>query len=86
MFPFVIKYFLSLSTIDIMATIGFTQPSYSVVEGQVSVTVEVGLLSGTIPPNNEVIVSFSTANQDAIGTSLLPLNMCFPYVYLIACT
>ena len=50
-----------------MATIGFREPSYTVVEGEGGVTVEVELRSGTIPPNNEVVVTFSTANQDAVG-------------------
>ncbi|CAI8032797.1 hypothetical protein GBAR_LOCUS18524, partial [Geodia barretti] len=52
---------------DIMATIGFREPSYTVVEGEGSVTVEVELRSGTIPPGNEVVVTFSTANQGAVA-------------------
>lgn len=56
-----------ISPVDIRATIGFRDPSYTIVEGQGNVMVFVDLISGTIPAGNEVIVSFSTANQDATG-------------------
>ena len=60
------SYYITRPT-DIRATIGFREPSYTVVEGEGSVTVEVELRSGTIPAGNEVVVSFSTANQVATG-------------------
>ena len=50
-----------------MARIGFVRPSYTVVEGDGNVEVEVQLLSGNIPAGNEVVVTLSTADSSARG-------------------
>ena len=58
---------LSLSLAAIMVRIGFVRLSYTVVEGDGNVEVEVELLSGNIPVGNEVVVTLSTADSSARG-------------------
>ena len=58
---------LCLLSVDIMATIGFRLTAYTVVEGVGSAEVEVALLSGTIPPGNQVVVTLTTSSDTASG-------------------
>ena len=65
---------LSCFVAVVEAIIGFTEPSYTVLEGQgVSMGGQRGLnmivrvLSGEIPPGSPVDVTFSTSDLTAIG-------------------
>ena len=64
----ILQYFVTV----LEATIGFTEPSYTVLEGQGSVSMVVRVLSGEIPPGSTVDVTFSTSDLTAIG---LPENL-----------
>lgn len=50
-----------------MATIGFRETSYTVIEGEGSILVEVALLSGSIPVGNQVEVTLTTSDDTASG-------------------
>ena len=55
---------------DIMAVIGFVEPSYRVVEGEGNVIVEVELISGNIPAGNEVEITLTTDAGTATGSEV----------------